>query len=174
MRIRIWFDRVSILGLAVLTAAAASSRAEPLAGQVMAQAPAYDGESWSQYYRSGRSMAIKAGSGGHFFTDAAVRGGSVRFMIDTGATSIILTKADADRLGIELNDGDFTQQYMTAAGIVRAAPVTLDDLRIGSLVLRNVKVSVTRSGSGVSVLGMTFLKRLQRYEVKGDELMLYW
>jgi len=121
-----------------------------------------------------RSMAIGAGQGGHFLVDAEVDGVAVRFVVDTGATRVALSPEDAKRVGLHLRDHHFTESARTAGGIVRAAPVTLRELRIGHLTVRDVEASVNEQPIGISLLGMTFLSRLDGYRVEGDKLILEW
>ncbi len=119
-------------------------------------------------------LVLKAGAHGHFLVDATVNGETLRFMVDTGASSIYLTPADAERLGWPAQRLDFSERYDTAAGEVRAAPVTLRSLRIGQLELYDLPASVGEQPGSLSLLGMTFLKRFESYEVRGDTLILSW
>lgn len=121
-----------------------------------------------------RKMTIQASADGHFRVVADVDGHSVDFLIDTGATGIAIAADVADRIGWRLSDRDYTMASHTAGGIVRAAPITLDTLEIGELRVRNLDAHVVEKLKGISLLGMEFLGRLQRYEVRGDELTLYW
>lgn len=121
-----------------------------------------------------RTMTLRAGPGGHFWVDADVDGTAMPFVIDTGATSVTLSKDAAELLGLRLSQRDFTQPHHTAGGIVHAAPVRLREVRIGALVVRDVEAAVNPRLRGVSLLGMSFLGRLDGYEVRGDRLMLYW
>lgn len=121
-----------------------------------------------------RSMTIPPGRNGHYEVDAKVNGKTVRFMIDTGASAIVLNREDAKRLGLRLREGDFTQRASTANGVVRWAPVILRDLRVGTLTLSQVEASVNDGPLDVSLLGMSFLRRLKGYEVRNGRLVLYW
>ena len=121
-----------------------------------------------------RALTIRASAGGHFLIEADVDGADIRFMVDTGATEVMLTPGDAARIGFDLRARHFTRQFNTAGGVVRAAPVTLRRLRIGQLVLRDVEAWVNEAPLFVSLLGMSFLKRLDSYEVEDGKLILYW
>ncbi|MCH7958297.1 MAG: TIGR02281 family clan AA aspartic protease [Proteobacteria bacterium] len=121
-----------------------------------------------------RALTIRASAGGHFVVEADVDGADIRFMVDTGATEVVLTPEDAARIGFDLRARNFTRQFNTAGGIIRAAPVTLRRLRIGQLVMRDVEAWVNEAPLFVSLLGMSFLKRLDGYEVKDGKLILYW
>ncbi len=93
-------------------------------------------------------------------------------MIDTGATDIMLTPQDASRIGIDLERLNYNQQYSTANGTTWGAPYRLDSLSIGSFDFTDVKVSVNQSTSTVSLLGMSFLDRLQSFEIRGSKLYM--
>ena len=121
-----------------------------------------------------RALTIRASAGGHFLIEADVDGADIRFMVDTGATEVVLTPEDAARIGFDLRARNFTRQFNTAGGVIRAAPVTLRRLRIGQLVLRDVEAWVNEAPLFVSLLGMSFLKRLDGYEVEDGKLILYW
>lgn len=121
-----------------------------------------------------RALTIRASAGGHFVIEADVDGADIRFMVDTGATEVVLTPEDAARIGFDLRARHFTRQFNTAGGVIRAAPVTLRRLRIGQLVLRDVEAWVNEAPLFVSLLGMSFLKRLDGYEVQDGKLILYW
>ncbi len=121
-----------------------------------------------------RSIAIRAGRDGHYALDARVNGTTIRFLVDTGATSIVLRQEDAKRAGLHVRDHNFTARAQTANGLVRIAPVVLRDLRIGSLTVRNVEAFVNEGPLHQSLLGMDFLRRLDGYEVTGDKLILHW
>jgi len=119
-------------------------------------------------------LVLKSGRYGHFMVNATVNGESLHFMVDTGASAIYLTPQDAERLGWPPQRLDFSERYDTAAGEVRAAPVTLRSLRIGQLELYDLPASVGEQPGNISLLGMTFLKRFESYEVRGDTLILSW
>lgn len=119
-------------------------------------------------------LVLQAGAHGHFLVDASVNGQTITFLVDTGASSIYLTPQDAARLGWTPARLTFSERYLTAAGEVRAAPVTLRSLRIGQLELYDLPASVGEEASSTSLLGMTFLKRLDSYQVRGSRLVLSW
>jgi aspartyl protease family protein len=123
---------------------------------------------------AGRSMTILPGRNGHYEVEARVNGKAVRFMIDTGATGIVLNLGDAERVGLRPRQHDFTQTAHTANGVVAWAPVVLRDLRVGALTLGRVQAAVNGGPLDVSLLGMSFLGRLKGYEVRNGRLVLYW
>ncbi|MFZ2470155.1 MAG: TIGR02281 family clan AA aspartic protease [Parvibaculum sedimenti] len=109
---------------------------------------------------------------GHFAADALVNGTHVHFMVDTGATDVALTASDAERLGFDLSKLAYTVPYSTANGTIMAARVTLDEIDIAGIKVRNVKASVSRDGLGQSLLGMSFLNELRGFEFQGNRLVL--
>ncbi len=109
---------------------------------------------------------------GHFFADAKVDGTHVRFLVDTGASHVALAPIDAQRLGHDIDELDYRIRYQTANGVAYAAPITLDEVSIGSITLRNVQASVSRDGLSQSLLGMSFLGELSTVELSGDRLIL--
>lgn len=119
-------------------------------------------------------LTLKADLRGHYLVSARVNGRPVRFLVDTGASHVVLSAGDAGRLGLRVNERDFTEIYSTPGGVVRAAPVVLDEVRIGDLVVRDVRASVSRLPMDVSLLGASFLARLRGYEVSGGRMTLRW
>lgn len=120
----------------------------------------------------GGAVALRASSHGHFVAEALVNGIPVRFLVDTGASDVVLSPADADRLGFDASRLSFTRTYRTANGTVRGAPVRLQEVAIGPIVLRDVAASVNGAAMDRSLLGMSFLSRLGGYDVSRDTLTL--
>lgn len=119
-------------------------------------------------------VEIAAGPDGHFVLDAAVEGVPVTFLVDSGATTVVLSSDAARRLGLGAGRLRYTHKVTTANGVVRAAPVRLRELRIGQLALRDVEAAVLETPLQTSLLGMSFLRRLERWEVRDGRLALYW
>jgi aspartyl protease family protein len=119
------------------------------------------------------TVAIRARAGGHFQVEAMVDGVAIRFLVDTGASEVVLRPADARRLGFDLDRLRFSRIYQTANGTVRGAPVTLGEVTVGPIRLANVTASVNGAPMNQSLLGMSFLNRLSAYEVRGDVLTLH-
>jgi aspartyl protease family protein len=117
---------------------------------------------------------VEAGPGGHYLVEALVNGAPVTFLVDTGASDIVLTVDDARRIGLEPRSLAFTQVFSTANGEVRAAPVVLREIRIGQLSLSDVSASVNEAPLEVSLLGMSFLDQLSGYQVERGRLILRW
>ncbi len=117
-------------------------------------------------------IEIEISPNGHFFVQAQVNGVALEFMVDTGATNVTLSPADARALGFDDDKLNFTHRSRTAGGIVPTAPVVLKEMRIGLLSLPNVAARVNGEPMGISLLGMSFLRRLRSYEVINNKLVL--
>ena len=112
------------------------------------------------------------GENGHFRVDAEVDGTRIRFLVDTGASDVVLSENDARRLGFNLASLNFNRTYATATGMVWGAPVRLREVRVGPIRIANVAGSVTTGLVGESLLGMSFLERLESFEISGGTLTL--
>jgi aspartyl protease family protein len=110
---------------------------------------------------------------GHVVLDAAVNGAPVRMLVDTGASLVTLTPVDARAAGINPATLAFNGRVQTANGTARMAPVTLREIRIGQLSIYDVHAAVLENLK-VSLLGMSFLNRLQGYEMRDGKLTISW
>jgi aspartyl protease family protein len=121
-----------------------------------------------------RAVQIARGQGGEFALHARINGVNTPMVIDTGATSVVLTWETAKAAGLPLELLDYNVDVETAGGHTRAARLTLDRLAIGKLVERSVPALVVPRGQmKTNLLGMSFLDRLERWEVRADRLMLH-
>ena len=121
----------------------------------------------------GGSVALRAGAHGHYSTNAYLNGRPVQVLVDTGASMVALSYEDAERIGIFMRPSDFTGRARTANGSVRMAPVVLDSISIGDIELHNVEATVSEPGRlGTTLLGMTFIGRLSRTEMRDGVLTL--
>lgn len=121
----------------------------------------------------GAIVRIRRNSDGHFVARAQVNGRSVRMIVDTGASTVVLRPEDARHAGIRLNELDYTIPVETANGRALAARVKLDRVSLGGLSLDKVEALVTRPGAlQQSLLGMSFLSRLRSYEFSGNQLLM--
>lgn len=124
---------------------------------------------------SSRTIVLRADRQGHFWIEGRVNHADVHFMIDTGATGIALSRQDAATAGIHLQNRDFTLESHTANGIVRTAPVEIRTLEVGPLTVRGIPAQVIDGPmTGMALLGMSFLRRLDSFELRGDTLTLRW
>jgi aspartyl protease family protein len=109
---------------------------------------------------------------GQFFAQGRVNNGSVRFLVDTGASTVALTLEDARKSGININSLVYNRPVATANGRVMAAEAMLKDVRIGGVRVTNVRALVLSEGLHISLLGMTYLGELQKVEVMPNQLIL--
>lgn len=120
-----------------------------------------------------KAVRIRGDGGGHFAAQGRVNGSDVRLLIDTGASTVVLKAADAERAGIDVAGLSFTVPVQTANGTAYAAPVRLREVAIGQIAFDSIEALVAKPGSlNDSLLGMSFLSRLKSYEVVGDFMTL--
>jgi aspartyl protease family protein len=111
--------------------------------------------------------------GGHFQTNVSVGGKVLPMLVDTGASSVVLSYEDARAIGLAPSSMNYTVSVMTANGAAMAAPVRLDEMSIGPIVRRDVRALVAEEGKlDESLLGMTFLSTLDYMQMRTDELRL--
>ena len=110
---------------------------------------------------------------GHFQVEGAVDGRRLDFMVDTGATSVVLRERDAARLGIFPTPRDYTGRTSTANGVIKVAPVRLSSLEVNGIRIYDVGAIVVPDDSlGVNLLGMSFLGRVRRFEMANGRLVM--
>ena len=119
------------------------------------------------------TIVYTANERGHVIVEAAVNGVPVRMLVDTGATLVTLTPQDARAAGIDPAGLAFTRRVNTANGTARMAPVTLREIRIDQLSVYDVPAAVLEN-LNISLLGMSFLSRLQSYEMRDGKLTIMW
>jgi aspartyl protease family protein len=112
---------------------------------------------------------FRRGPDGHFYADAQVNGATVRFMVDTGASVVVLTPEDAQRAGIQLPSERSTA--MGVGGPIEVIPVTIDRIAIGGIEGRGVQAAVAEE-LPVSLLGQSYLSRVGSVEIRGDTMVL--
>lgn len=118
------------------------------------------------------TVRIQADRSGHFLVRGRINGTPVTFLVDTGATRVTLSEADARRAGLRPLATDFTHRVNTARGPAMTAAATLRSIEVGPIEVRDVPALVVDSDLGVSLLGMSFLNRLSRYSVEDGALEL--
>jgi aspartyl protease family protein len=120
-----------------------------------------------------RRVDLPIGPGGHFRANVEIDGRTVPMLVDTGASYVALSAEDADRLGVVTRASDFTITMYTANGPAKAAPVRLHAVHIDTLSVYDVDAVVAQPGAmRGSLLGMSFLRRLTRFEAQPDRLRL--
>jgi aspartyl protease family protein len=121
----------------------------------------------------GRTVEIARGSGGSFAVATQVNGARVAMVLDTGATAVVLTQEAAKAAGLPLEVLNYSVNVDTANGRARAAPVTLDRVSVGAITERAVPALIAQPGQlRTNLLGMSFLNRLESWEVRGDRLLM--
>ena len=120
----------------------------------------------------GRLIEIPRGRDGHFHLMLELDGTDVDFLVDTGASDVVLTKNDAERIGLDLDDLAFVGTARTANGEVRTAYTTIGEIALGPVIFRNVSVAVNSGEMSGSLLGMAYLDRFSRIEIAGGQMRL--
>jgi aspartyl protease family protein len=118
------------------------------------------------------AIELRRARDGHFHATLDVDGASVRFIVDTGASDVVLSRRDAVRAGIDVDGLAFSGRAMTANGPVATARIRLARVALGPFMARDVAASVTAGALESSLLGMAFLDRFARIEIAGDRMLL--
>jgi len=122
--------------------------------------------------RAGNGLAsreLARSPDGHFYAEAQVNGARIRFIVDTGASIVALTPADARRAGIALPDARATARG--AGGEIEVIPVTIERIALGPIEARDVRGAVAQE-LPVSLLGQSFMRRIGSVEIRGDTMVL--
>ena len=121
----------------------------------------------------GGTVEVARGQRGEFQIVAEINGARISTVYDTGASAVVLTQEAAKAAGLPLDFLNYSVAVETANGRTRAAPVTLDRIKVGGIVERAVPALIAQPGQlRVSLLGMSFLNRLKSSEVRGERLVL--
>lgn len=121
----------------------------------MAQTPSYAAAPPS----GGSSVSLTADARGHFVTLGSINGATTRFLVDTGASFVSLSAAEAKRLGIDFKKGE-RGMMNTANGVMTAYNVTLNSVKVGDITMNQVQASISEAPMSVTLLGMSFLNRV--------------
>ncbi len=122
---------------------------------------------------SGRKVRLAADARGHFNADFRINGKAVDAMVDTGATVVAINRSTARRIGIDLKTSDFTHRVTTANGEARAASAMIERIEIGRIEVRGVQAVVLEDEAlSGTLVGMTFLSRLRRFQVEAGQLTM--
>lgn len=128
----------------------------------------------STHDRKTRKLILTRAQDGHFYLNSIINNQKIRFLIDTGASDIALSLNDARRIGVNIKKIKFDKIYHTANGKAYGASVILDHLIVNNVKFKKVSASIMSSKMGISLLGMTFLNRLEKFEFKSNNLILYY
>lgn len=152
-----------------LAVVAAATLAALGAGAVVGGAQATAGLSLPSTRADAR---IDKAADGHFWAQAQVNGRPLRVLVDTGASQVALTRADARRLGVDVAALDYDKPVMTADGRMQAARVRLAHVSVGTAEVRDVDALVVKRGLNASLLGMSYLGRLSGFSADREGLTL--
>ena len=155
------------LGIGYATRAAPSMRALMPPRTAPAAVPA-------QPHAPRNELTYRANGWGQFVVDAEVNGTAVRFLVDTGASYLSLTPRDAAAIGLSPSGLTYNLRMNTAKGVARAAEVRLREVRIDQLSIDDVPAIVMEDPSGISLLGMSFLDRLEGHRISNGVLTIEW
>jgi aspartyl protease family protein len=162
-----------LLVIAVLVATAGAVVAYGDPAQIARAKNTVSGLLHSRTLSSARAVRISRGQAGEFALQAKINGVTAPMVIDTGATSVVLTYDTAKAIGLPLELLEYDVDVQTAGGHTKAARLTLDRLAVGKLVERSVPALVVPHGQmKTNLLGMSFLDRLESWEVHADSLVL--
>ncbi|ARO14720.1 hypothetical protein BVG79_01374 [Ketogulonicigenium robustum] len=125
-----------------------------------------------QTQESGGVESVSLREDGHYYLTLQVNGLPVVFAVDTGATDVVLSQADARRIGIDVANLAYVRTAQTANGTVRLAPVTLDTVVLGDFTWHKQSAVVNEGEMGQSLLGMSYLRHFQRIEISDGRLVL--
>jgi aspartyl protease family protein len=120
----------------------------------------------------GGQIVIKISQDEHFYVNLEINGRKILFMVDTGASDMVINQNDARRIGIDLSRLKFNRAYQTANGTSYGASVRLKEVKFGDLIFHDVPASVNSADMGISLLGMSFLRNFRKYEFTRDQLIL--
>ena len=120
-----------------------------------------------------RTASLRKEGDGHYWASARVNNQPVKFLVDTGASLVALSKRDARRLGIDTDNLQRNAEVRTAAGRVKAATTVLDAITIDGVTVRNVSAVVIEEGLEHSLLGMSFLNRLDGWDVTTQAIIIH-
>jgi aspartyl protease family protein len=165
---RIFFLLTVLLAVIVGWSAGRPSDAPP-AKAVVAPAPAPIPQSPNGWPGT---VAIVRGADGHFMAAGTVNGSPLTFVVDTGASGVALSRADAARAGINVSDADFTAEARTAGGMIRVAPVRLAQVGVGTIQLADVPGVILDVAEAMPLLGQSFLGRLDTVSIERDRMTL--
>lgn len=122
--------------------------------------------------QDGREIVVPMSPDGHFYLTLELNGTPVRFVVDTGASEIVLTAEDAARIGFDPATLVYSGRAQTANGMVETAPVRIATIALGGVVDEGVRAVVNRGDLFESLLGMSYLRRFARLEIAGGQLRL--
>jgi aspartyl protease family protein len=134
--------------------------------------PAQPAANENEPHGSPGTITLDRTSGSHFFVTGDVNGKPLRFVVDTGATTVAIGRDDAQRLGLGVDDSAFTLEMQTAAGPITGARITLPSVRVGEIQLLDVSAVILNVPDTMPMLGQSFLSRLDSVSIEQDRMTL--
>jgi aspartyl protease family protein len=168
---------ITLVVLALMTAALVRANRDAVIGRsemvpsANAAVISYPIETESSARNPGHESSRDKGDG-LFYVNALVNGKPLRFLVDTGASVMVLTAADAKRVGLEIAEGHYNGNVQTVGGRTEMAWATVDHIQIGGRDVRQLRAAVVRAGLGVSLLGQNALSQFESVTIKGDRLSI--
>lgn len=145
----------------------AATKTIPQGGPSAAAAPVSKG--WND---ASQGVVLPRQSDGHFYAEGVAKGTAVRFLVDTGASMVALSNADAQRLGLFWSPNELSMVGRGVNGDVMGKAVMLDSLQIGDLTAQNVRAVIIPEGLHVSLLGQSFLSQVGHVTISGNQMTL--
>jgi aspartyl protease family protein len=163
-----------VLCFALITGYAYRSEITQVASRVTGEIAPPGTALWIEGREPGeKAVRVRNQPNGSFVARGTVNGSQTRFIVDTGATTVVLKSTDAARAGIDVDGLTFSVPVQTANGTTFTAPIRLKSVMVGPIEVTDVEALVSPPGNlKENLLGMSFLKRLRSYEVSGDFLTL--
>lgn len=152
-----------MLAIMVATVLSSGQFAEPPTAKIVASLPATAADS---------SMNLLRAPDGLFYVTGSVNGVAVRFLVDTGASTVVLTRDDALRAGLYPRDNQYAATADTANGQARMTWVGIDSLQVAGTSMREVSAAVAADGLSVSLLGQSWLSQLASLTITGDRMLV--
>jgi aspartyl protease family protein len=163
----------ALIFAAIVIAASLSVARPPIATATATPAAAVNtSDTADTAQEPGDTVTLTREPDGHFYTIANVNGTPIRFMIDTGASTVALTRADAQQAGMFFSENDFNEVGRGAGGEIALRPVTLDRVAVGKIEAHDVQGVVLGGGGDISLLGQSYLTRLGGVSIEGDTMVL--
>jgi aspartyl protease family protein len=120
----------------------------------------------------GGDVVVSATDGGHFQVEAKINNYRILCLVDTGATSILVDQKDIANIGIDPQTLNYNIESSTANGVGYGAQITADNFQVGPIILNNVNIMVNKEPLGTCLLGMSFLRRLKKFSISNDQLIM--
>lgn len=119
-----------------------------------------------------RTASLRKEGDGHFWATAYVNKRPVRFLVDTGASLVALTREDARKIGLNTDKLKMNAKVKTASGEIDAAVASIETIEIDGVTINNVQAVVIEKGLEHSLLGMSFLNRLRGWDVTANAIVI--